>query len=383
MQCACLASQANIETLRSRDVKREGGAAELLPVTLKSEQPQPAPMPAAAAAVGAEAEDSVAVAVWGLKANVLSAHNDLEKFAEQCFGVDLVNLKNTDTRTAVQASRQRATAPPLPLVLCRGSAGTTAPMSASLKKRTRFSPRAAAHCLQRVSVAVAAAIAVAVTAWSGSGAVGAGVPGNNVCAVFRAVTLHIASLKSAILEAVVSAMNDLAASQAGEVDVPKCWVDTPGDAILFPVASGTPEWSSVEQQFKSTLPTAQIVKLERVQNIDMWRAYSVQKKNMLKRVRRLGPPRLPPVCLCVFVGSAAGRGLGREGRSAAVPRHAERRAVGDLRWRVWLRSSLLCVRQCSWPLGMAVCRHQRHVGPGNLLRCECGVHFLGTNSELS
>ena len=48
MQCACLASQANIETLRSRDVKREGGAAELLPVTLKFEQP-PQQKPSAAA----------------------------------------------------------------------------------------------------------------------------------------------------------------------------------------------------------------------------------------------------------------------------------------------------------------------------------------------
>ena len=99
----------------------------------------------------------------------------------------------------------------------------------------------------------------------------------------------------------MSAMNDLAASQVGEVDVPKCWVDTSGsgDAVLFPVAPGSPEWSSVEQQFKSTLPTAQIVNLQRVQNIDMWRAYSVQKKNMLKRVRRLGPPRATQcVCAC-------------------------------------------------------------------------------------
>ena len=216
----------------------------------------------------------------------------------------------------------------------------------------------------------AAAIA---TACSG----GAGVPGNSVCAVFRAVTLHIASLKSAILEAVVSAMNDLAASQAGEVDVPKCWVDTSGDAILFPVAPGSPEWSSVEQQFKSTLPTAQIVNLQRVQNIDMWRAYSVQKKNMLKRVRRLGPPRATPVCVCV---AARQLGAGWEekaevrlfhGTSNAVPSEIYAGECGfDHRFCAcgpcwWLFGIWLCVGTSGmWGRGIyfavnAVCAAQR------------------------
>ena len=72
---------------------------------------------------------------------------------------------------------------------------------------------------------------------------------------------------------------------------------TKGEKTLYPVewepqndeielkllSSGTPEWSKVSQQLHTTLSSARIIKIERVQNKWLWEKYGQHPKRMKKK----------------------------------------------------------------------------------------------------
>ena len=64
-----------------------------------------------------------------------------------------------------------------------------------------------------------------------------------------------------------------------DMPAPASWsAQPPGEnCALVTVASHTPEFQSVEGKIKATMPTVRIEKLERIQNVLLWKKYSMRK----------------------------------------------------------------------------------------------------------
>jgi hypothetical protein len=58
-----------------------------------------------------------------------------------------------------------------------------------------------------------------------------------------------------------------------DVKYPSNWEPSTKDLELKPLNRGTKEWSDIESRVRKTLPSAQISKIERVQNKWHWESY--------------------------------------------------------------------------------------------------------------
>jgi hypothetical protein len=64
--------------------------------------------------------------------------------------------------------------------------------------------------------------------------------------------------------------------------VPQNWIAQPPDqnCMLAPIVADTPEFEAVKERMIQTMPEAQIVKLERVQNVMLWQYYCMRQERM-------------------------------------------------------------------------------------------------------
>ena len=86
----------------------------------------------------------------------------------------------------------------------------------------------------------------------------------------------ITDIKSAIISNLENAPTDIATS----VECPKEWQRQKETVQVFPVPSGSGEWTTVAAQFNLTMSTSTIVSIERIQNRYVWRKYA-QHRAML------------------------------------------------------------------------------------------------------
>jgi len=74
-------------------------------------------------------------------------------------------------------------------------------------------------------------------------------------------------------------------STASHEKPPDSWTvqSDPTAVALINVSQGTPEWTSIETRMKATLPTAHILKIQRVQNLWQWQKYVFLRDRLAKR----------------------------------------------------------------------------------------------------
>jgi hypothetical protein len=69
----------------------------------------------------------------------------------------------------------------------------------------------------------------------------------------------------------------------GETIYPKTWVLSSKKLELLPIKPNSEEWNFVLNMMKKTLPNVNIIKIERVQNKDLWKYYSLKLNNIKER----------------------------------------------------------------------------------------------------
>ena len=72
-------------------------------------------------------------------------------------------------------------------------------------------------------------------------------------------------------------------STLATISRPSHWVPQTEKVLLYGVCAGTPEWNEVISLVHHTLPTANVVKLVRIQNVWLWEKYSFTKERMIKK----------------------------------------------------------------------------------------------------
>ena len=64
---------------------------------------------------------------------------------------------------------------------------------------------------------------------------------------------------------------------------PRWWALQTQDRELKPVFKGSAEWNDVLRRMRRTLPKAEMVQLERIQNQPLWEKFAIERKQMYKR----------------------------------------------------------------------------------------------------
>ena len=67
------------------------------------------------------------------------------------------------------------------------------------------------------------------------------------------------------------------------VEVPRHWDPQTEKVVLKPVSSGSKEWNAISSRVHKTLPSAQVVSVERIQNQWLWEKYHFSKQRMSEK----------------------------------------------------------------------------------------------------
>ena len=67
------------------------------------------------------------------------------------------------------------------------------------------------------------------------------------------------------------------------VEVPNHWDAQTEKVVLKPVRSGSKEWNDINSRIHKTLPSAQVVHVERIQNQWLWEKYNFSKQRMSEK----------------------------------------------------------------------------------------------------
>ena len=67
------------------------------------------------------------------------------------------------------------------------------------------------------------------------------------------------------------------------VEVPRHWDPQTEKVVLKPVSSGSKEWNAISSRVRKTLPSAQVVSVERIQNQWLWEKYHFSKQRMSEK----------------------------------------------------------------------------------------------------
>ena len=67
------------------------------------------------------------------------------------------------------------------------------------------------------------------------------------------------------------------------VEVPSHWDAQTEKVVLKPVSSGSKEWNDINSRVHKTLPSAQVVRVERIQNQWLWEKYHFSKQQMSEK----------------------------------------------------------------------------------------------------
>ena len=100
------------------------------------------------------------------------------------------------------------------------------------------------------------------------------------------VQIHLREQSLELQHCAISQEQPMSKSDAAPVpfqQYPLEWEPQQQDFELFKVNCGSPEWTSVWDNIKVTLPNVDIVRLERIQNKQLWDKYALEKKHMSER----------------------------------------------------------------------------------------------------
>ena len=81
----------------------------------------------------------------------------------------------------------------------------------------------------------------------------------------------------------VLAQRSTARALGRTVEVPRHWDPQTEKVVLKPVSSGSKEWNDISSRVHKTLPSAQVVSVERIQNQWLWEKYHFSKQRMSEK----------------------------------------------------------------------------------------------------
>ncbi|CAF1170949.1 unnamed protein product [Adineta steineri] len=70
-----------------------------------------------------------------------------------------------------------------------------------------------------------------------------------------------------------------------ELRIPKAWGDQKEGCNLVPISKNDPDFASIENRMKETLPNIKIDKIERIQNVRLWNHYAFRRRVLKKELR--------------------------------------------------------------------------------------------------
>ena len=94
----------------------------------------------------------------------------------------------------------------------------------------------------------------------------------------KGLASSVSQTTSAVQEVVLN--HHLSSMQESEIESPAEWQPQTKTTEVFPIPLGSPEWSRVEQKFKTTLPSTRIAQISRIQNRWLWEKYILHKRRL-------------------------------------------------------------------------------------------------------
>ena len=106
------------------------------------------------------------------------------------------------------------------------------------------------------------------------------------------VKVHVKEQLLDLLQHVMTKECSLRSSPSTKMILPPEWEPQQIDVEFKPVRRGNQEWSGIEGMVHKTLPAARLVQINRVQNLQLWEKYALEKRHMNRRNNGLVNERL-------------------------------------------------------------------------------------------
>ena len=97
------------------------------------------------------------------------------------------------------------------------------------------------------------------------------------------VKIHVKEQLLDLLQFIITQECSLCSSLSTKIYFPSEWEPQQLDVEFKPIRRSNQEWSDIETMVHKTLPTARLVQIDRVQNLQLWEKYALEKGHMNRR----------------------------------------------------------------------------------------------------